>query len=65
MKPLDPREAALGKTASEEPLDRLRDDVPQRTEVPLEPPFVLAGEPVEELVEDGMKWGSLGAAGAV
>jgi hypothetical protein len=50
----DPREAALGETTSEEPLDRLRDDVPQRTEVPLEPLFVLAGEPIEELVEDGI-----------
>ena len=61
----DAREAALGKAAPEKALDGLRDDPPQRAEDPLEPLFVFPGEPVEELVKNGVEGGPLGAPGTV
>jgi CheY-like chemotaxis protein len=59
----DACEPALGEASPEEPLDRLRYDVPQGAERPLEPLLVFAGELVEELVEDGVERRSLGARG--
>jgi hypothetical protein len=61
----DARETSLGKAAPEKAFDGLRYDPPQRAEGPLEPLFIFPGEPVEELVKNGVEGGPLGASGAV